>query len=107
MPTDPLEKSSDESVIARRRDELLAAAREAASGTPARNGPGAQMMGLGVQFVASILLCLYAGRWLDQRLGTGPWLLLAGVAVGASAGFYAMYRALVAEDRRLDEEKRR
>lgn len=107
MPTDPPEKSSEEAVIARRRDELLAAAREAAKGTPVRGGSGSHMMGLGVQFVASILLCLYAGKWLDRRLGTAPWLLLVGVAVGASAGFYAMYRALVAEDRRLDEEKRR
>jgi ATP synthase protein I len=52
--------------------------------------------GLGVQLVASILVCLYIGRWLDQRLGTGPWLLIVGVFVGAAAGFYTIYRTLVA-----------
>lgn len=52
-------------------------------------------MGVGLQFAASIVVFLFAGRWLDGRLGTEPWLMIAGVLVGASAGFYSMYRQLV------------
>lgn len=54
-----------------------------------------EVFGVGLQFAGSILLFLFAGRWLDERLGTEPWLLLVGVLVGAVAGFYALYRQLV------------
>ncbi len=47
---------------------------------------------MGVQFVVAILLCLFAGKWLDARFGTAPWLLILGVFVGAGASIIAMYR---------------
>lgn len=59
-------------------------------------GPNAaDLMGAGVQIAVSILLFLFAGRWLDARLGTSPWLLLLGVFVGFGASFYSIYRRLV------------
>jgi F0F1-type ATP synthase assembly protein I len=63
------------------------------------------MMGLGVQFAASILLFLLAGHWLDGRLGTRPLLLLAGALLGAGAGFYSMYRQLVVLPKRRRERE--
>lgn len=68
------------------------------------------MLGVGLQFAGAILIFLFAGRWLDARLGTDPWLLLIGVLVGASAGFFSLYRQLVIvprerERRRGDQEK--
>lgn len=56
---------------------------------------GAEYLGVGIQFAGAILLFLFLGRWLDERLGTEPWLLLLGVFVGAGAGFYSLYRQLV------------
>lgn len=58
---------------------------------PSIPGPG-EYMGLGIQFVIAILLFLYVGRWLDERLGTEPWLLLLGVFVGFGAGMYTIFR---------------
>ncbi len=55
----------------------------------------AELAGVGLQFAGAILLFLFAGRWLDERLGTSPWLLIMGVFVGAGSGFYALYRRLV------------
>ncbi len=57
--------------------------------------------GIGLQFAASVLLFGYAGQWLDGRFGTGPWLLIIGVFLGAGGAFYSMYRKLMAsqEDR--------
>ena len=40
---------------------------------------------MGVQFLVAILLCLFAGQWLDARLGTAPLLMVLGVFVGAGA----------------------
>ena len=93
-------RSTEQREIDRRRDELLSNARGSSA---AKGSSGGQLAGLGLQFVIAILLCLYAGMWLDKKLGTGPWLLLAGVVVGATVGFYAMYRAMMAEDRRIDK----
>jgi F0F1-type ATP synthase assembly protein I len=77
-------------------------------GTPASQ-PG-DVLGVGLQFALSIVLFLFVGRWLDEKLGTAPWLLLAGVMIGAAAGFYSLYRQLVIvprerERRRREEEK--
>ena len=63
--------------------------------------------GIGLQFAASIVLFLYAGQWLDRRFGTAPWFLVIGVFLGAGAGFYSMYRRLMADLAREEEERKR
>lgn len=63
--------------------------------------------GIGLQFAASIVLFLYAGQYVDRRMGTAPWGLLVGVFVGAGAAFFSMYRRLMADLRAEEEEKRR
>ena len=63
-------------------------------------GPSpASFAGAGIGFVISILLFLYIGKWLDAKLGTAPWLLIAGVFVGAGTGFYSFYRRIMAASR--------
>jgi F0F1-type ATP synthase assembly protein I len=51
--------------------------------TPEKGVSAGEYAGLGIQFAASIVVFLYIGQWLDRKLGTAPWLLLAGVFVGA------------------------
>ena len=48
----------------------------------------------GLEFTGAILAGLFAGHWLDRRWGTGPWLVVVGVFVGAGAGFFGLYRSL-------------
>lgn len=62
--------------------------------------------GVGLQFAVSVVLFVYAGQWLDRRLGTAPWFLLAGAIVGASAAFYSMYHRLMADLEREERAKR-
>lgn len=38
------------------------------------------------------------GQWLDNRLGTDPWFMIAGVIVGTASGFALLFRIL-ARDR--------
>jgi F0F1-type ATP synthase assembly protein I len=41
---------------------------------------------------AAVVSGLLLGWILDRWLGTGPWLLVAGVVLGAAAGFYELIR---------------
>jgi len=51
------------------------------------------MIGIGFEFLAAIVLMGALGWYLDRRLGTSPWLLIAGGAVGFAAGLTLMLRA--------------
>lgn len=65
-----------------------------------------QYMGLGLTWAMATLLFLALGWWLDTKLGTEPWLLIVGAFVGASAGFYYLYRHIVVEAREGHEEEK-
>jgi ATP synthase protein I len=71
-----------------------------------RGASGGDLAGAGIQFALAIIVFLFVGQWLDRRLGTTPWMLIIGVAVGASAGFYALYRKLMAAQAREEQRKR-
>ena len=66
---------------------------------------GGDFAGLGIQFAAAIILFLFAGQWVDDRLGTNGLFTIAGVFIGAGAAFYNMYRKITAAQRRDDEER--
>ena len=34
------------------------------------------------------------GNWLDEKLGSHPWMTLIGLIVGSFSGFHQMYRIL-------------
>jgi F0F1-type ATP synthase assembly protein I len=67
----------------------------------------AEFAGVGIQFAAAILVFLFAGQWLDRRLGTKGWFTIAGVFIGGAGAFYNMYRKIAAAQRRDDEARRR
>ena len=71
-------------------------------GPGGRKGGGqdpAQLAGIGVQFAIVLVAFLFAGKWLDDRLGTEPWLLMAGVFLGFALSTYWMYRRLMMGDK--------
>lgn len=66
---------------------------------------GGDFAGVGIQFVFAILVFLFAGQWLDNRLGTNGLFTIAGVFTGAGAGFFSMYRKISAAQKQDDEER--
>jgi hypothetical protein len=62
--------------------------------------------GVGLQFAFAIVIFLFAGQWLDRRLGVDGPFTLVGVFVGAGAAFYSMYRRISAAQKRDDEERK-
>lgn len=74
--------------------------------SPGKGLSAADFAGVGLQFAFVIVIFLFAGQWLDRRLGMdGPFTLL-GVFVGAGGAFYNMYRKISAAQKRDDEERK-
>jgi len=74
--------------------------------SPKQGLSGADFAGLGVQFAVAIVAFLFAGQWLDNRLGTNGLFTIVGVFVGAAGAFYNMYRKISAAQKRDDEERK-
>ncbi|AKX95244.1 hypothetical protein MTHERMOG20_15220 [Moorella thermoacetica] len=55
----------------------------------------------GITLTAGVLLGFYGGSWLDRRLGTSPWLMLAGVLLGIGTGFHSIFSELRALEKDL------
>lgn len=68
---------------------------------------GSEFAGVGLQFALAIVVFMFAGIWLDKRLGTSPWLVIVCVFVGAAAGFFSIYRKLTAAQKRADGSRPR
>jgi ATP synthase protein I len=71
-------------------------------GPEGRKGGGqdpAQLAGIGLQFGIVLVAFLFAGKWLDEKLGTEPWLLMAGVFLGFGLSVFWMYRRLMLGDK--------
>jgi F0F1-type ATP synthase assembly protein I len=60
----------------------------------------------GLELAISIVIGTFAGKWLDGKLDTAPYLMLVGLVLGAIAGFRALFRtARNAMDSRDKERK--
>jgi len=46
----------------------------------------------GSSFAITIVLCVFAGNWLDGRYGTDPWGVLVGTLFGIAAAFYNLMK---------------
>jgi F0F1-type ATP synthase assembly protein I len=75
-------------------------------GRPGEGTSASEYAGAGFQFAFAMLLFFFIGRWADGKLGTAPWLMLLGMVVGGSAGFYSMYRKLMAAQEREERATR-
>ena len=54
----------------------------------------AELSSLALVLPSSIAIGLFFGRFLDRRLGTAPWLLLAFTVLGIASGLLSLFRGL-------------
>lgn len=76
-----------------------AASRDAAEATVKRHDPAqyrtiSLALGIGPLFAAGVVVGYFAGDRLDSWLDTGPWLMTAGVFLGAGVGVREVVRVL-------------
>lgn len=63
----------------------------------------ARVGALGIELVASTVIGLLGGQWLDGKLGTEPWLSIVGLVLGVVAGFRSLYQTAKSQNRKLTE----
>jgi ATP synthase protein I len=49
---------------------------------------------VGLELGIAVIVGLFAGMWLDSKLGTTPWLMLVLLVLGLVAGFRNVLRAV-------------
>ncbi len=59
---------------------------------------------LGYSIAVPLVLLLLVGRWLDQRLGTAPWLLITGLVVSFVLTNVLMFREAMRVMQQADGE---
>lgn len=47
---------------------------------------------VGIEMSAAVVVGGLLGHWLDQKLGTDPWMFLFWLTCGVAAGFRSLYR---------------
>ncbi len=57
-------------------------------------GKAYEIIAASLQLAAAVVLMYFLGRWADGKLGTTPWLMLAGLAIGFAGGFYSFLRTV-------------
>lgn len=55
--------------------------------------------GLGVQLAVSLVVFVFIGRWVDQKLGTGGIMTIVAAFVGFGGTMYSLVRTLNRKDR--------
>ena len=59
---------------------------------------------IGLELGLSVVIGLLVGYWLDQKLGTQPWMMLLWLVLGLVAGFRGVVRAIKRADIAASDE---
>lgn len=60
----------------------------------------APYLSMGFQLAAAVVLFFLLGVWADSELGTAPWLMLAGLLLGATGGFVKFFKTVAELERK-------
>jgi len=60
---------------------------------------------LGIQFAAMVLICVFAGKWIDEHYDTTPAWTLVGGLVGIVAGFYHFLKTVMGLQKSSEDKK--
>jgi ATP synthase protein I len=62
---------------------------------------------VGLEMAIAVVIGTLGGSWLDQRLGTRPWLALLGILFGVAAGVRGVLRVVQEHERRMKKQAER
>ena len=71
----------------------------------ARIAPSAAAFGsVGLEFVLSVLLGIFGGRWLDQKFHTNNTFFFLGTFLGVVLAFYVLWRTAQRAQRAVSDD---
>ena len=50
------------------------------------------LAGAGLELCGAVLVLTLGGWWLDSKVGSSPWLMIGGLAVGTIGGIYNLWK---------------
>ena len=56
---------------------------------------GHMALSIGINFVFWSAIGFFLGRWLDEMLGTEPWLMILGIVSGIGFSFFGFIREII------------
>jgi ATP synthase protein I len=62
---------------------------------------------IGLQLALTVVIFFFLGRWLDEKFGTDPWLMIAGLGIGITGGFIKFFTAAISMGKDADREARK
>jgi ATP synthase protein I len=65
---------------------------------------GLRLASVGIELAISTVIGLLGGRWLDDKLGTEPYLMIVGLVLGVTAGFRSLFLAARKANRATQSE---
>lgn len=57
----------------------------------------------GLELGIAVAIGIIGGLYLDERFDTGPWLMIVGLMLGVTSGFYNLYRLAAAQEEESDD----
>lgn len=51
-----------------------------------------------------VIVAVFAGKWLDKKYGTEPWLFLSCVGLAFAVSMFAIVRDAMREMKKIDKE---
>jgi len=67
-------------------------------------GTAASAGAVGIEIAVAIGIGYFGGRYLDQKLGTAPWLTWVGFGAGVGAAIKALVRVVRSYQKSLQEK---
>ena len=66
----------------------------------------APYMTLGLQIAVAVILFLFIGKYADDKFGTKPWLMVAGIVIGFTGGMIHFFREVIELSNKEEHERR-
>ena len=66
----------------------------------------APYMTLGLQIAIAVVLFLFIGKFADDKFGTKPWLMVAGIVIGFTGGMIHFFREVIELSNKEEHERR-
>ena len=61
---------------------------------------------LGIQLAITVVLFFFLGSYADGYFGTKPWLMIAGVLLGAVGGLIKFFKTVIELSKKEEHERR-